>query len=319
MRSAAVVALVALGVVAAACSSGDGASASGDSETSPASTSGPSATNRSSTTPEETDSTTTDPTDLAGGPYVALGSSFAAGGGIPTIDPSSGSCLRADRNYPRLVAERLDLPLVDVSCGGATTDNILRTPQGDHPVQIDAVTADATLVTVTIGGNNLRYAVDTFACAASGRENRSCLDGLVDPLATLAAVDALPAEMAMVFGAIRSAAPSARIVLVGYPRVLPEDGRPCPPSVPLLAGDADVIAATGRALQEVFVSSAAAAGVDFVDVYAASAGHDACAEPAQRWVEGANPESPAGPFHPNLAGFEAMADLIVARLMSGDG
>lgn len=52
----------------------------------------------------------------------------------------------------------MGLNLVDVSCGGATTAHILGAWSELAP-QIDAVTSDTKLVTVTIGGNDLNYVV----------------------------------------------------------------------------------------------------------------------------------------------------------------
>ena len=45
----------------------------------------------------------------AGATYVALGSSFAAGSGIPV---QTGVCGRSESNYPNLVAADLELKLV---------------------------------------------------------------------------------------------------------------------------------------------------------------------------------------------------------------
>ncbi len=59
--------------------------------------------------------------------------------------------------------------------------------------------------------------------------------------------------------------------------------------------------------------AATRAKVRFVDSYVPK-GHDACATPAQRWVEGAEPASPAVSFHPNAAGMKAQAKMIVAAL-----
>ncbi|WP_433755613.1 GDSL-type esterase/lipase family protein [Nocardia sp. CA-135398] len=89
---------------------------------------------------------------------MALGSSYASGPGLPDIVDTS--CSRSAHNYPHQVATATGLDLVDVSCGGATTANILDTPQHTPdgavvPVQIDAVTDDTRLVTITIGGNDL--------------------------------------------------------------------------------------------------------------------------------------------------------------------
>ena len=97
-----------------------------------------------------------------GAKYVALGSSYAAGPGIPT--QSGGVCTRSSHNYPNLVAAKLKLSLVDVSCSGATTANVLTTSQGTNPPQIDAVTSDTSLVTFTVGGNDIGYTATAFSC-----------------------------------------------------------------------------------------------------------------------------------------------------------
>ena len=93
-----------------------------------------------------------------GSRYVAMGSSFAAGPGLPTRVP--GSPRRAGRssgNYAHLVARALGLDLQDVTYSGATTSDILRPSAGGQPAQLDAVTADTRLVTITAGGNDVGY------------------------------------------------------------------------------------------------------------------------------------------------------------------
>src|SRR3982751_238342 len=91
-----------------------------------------------------------------GATYVALGSSFAAGPGIAAqAADSPGRCGQSAENYARQVARALKLKLVDRSCGGATTADILGTGPLGLPPQIDGLTADTALVTVTVGGNDV--------------------------------------------------------------------------------------------------------------------------------------------------------------------
>jgi hypothetical protein len=61
----------------------------------------------------------------AGSQYVAIGSSYGAGFFIRPQAP--GDCGRSEIDYPQLVAAKLHLRLVDVTCGGATTANALMT------------------------------------------------------------------------------------------------------------------------------------------------------------------------------------------------
>lgn len=93
----------------------------------------------------------------AGARYVAMGSSFAAGPGIPTyVDSPPQPCTRSSNNYAHQLARRLKLDLVDVSCSGGVTADLLG-PKGALPAQLDALTPGTRLVTVTIGGNDLGY------------------------------------------------------------------------------------------------------------------------------------------------------------------
>jgi len=89
--------------------------------------------------------------------YVAMGSSFAAGSGFGPIKPGTPQrCGRSTENYAAVLAAQLDLALIDVACGGSTTVHVLG-PWNELPPQIDAVTAETALVTITIGGNDIGY------------------------------------------------------------------------------------------------------------------------------------------------------------------
>jgi hypothetical protein len=66
-------------------------------------------------------------------------------------------------------------------------------------------------------------------------------------------------------------------------------------------------------LHTVIKQAAARNKVRFADGFVPK-GHDACAAPAQHWVEGAEPASPAVQFHANAAGMQAQAKLVLAAL-----
>ena len=89
------------------------------------------------------------------GRYVALGSSMAAGPGIrPRAPRAPFGSGRSARNYAHLVAERLNLDLVDVTFSGATTVHVLAERQRASQPQIEALDGSEELVTITIGGND---------------------------------------------------------------------------------------------------------------------------------------------------------------------
>lgn len=255
--------------------------------------------------------------------YVALGDSYAAGSvDLPQTDLLT--CARSAINYPSLVAQALGAASFrDVTCGSATVDNLYSTQPGNvigsAPPQLDAVTPDTTLVTMTMGGNDIGLASASYGCfdptpAAAGF---SCADrftgGGTDVFATRIA--ALEPVLGNAVEQIRVRAPQARILLVGYPTVFREGG--CPATQPITARDGDYIQSTLTELNGLIRTVAAAHGADFVDVAASSVGHDACAAPADQWVNGFIPTlaTPAfAPVHPTVPGLRNMADQVLATL-----
>ena len=206
------------------------------------------------------------------------------------------------------------MELIEASCSGATSDNIAKSAQFPNPLQITAVTSDTKLVTITVGGNDVNYASSLIACGQSGQNGASCLaSGQVNGDAVKALVTQLESKLVAMLKAVQQAAPSARVYLVAYPMVLPEPAVPCPPDVPMQASDAAFLGQVGSDLQAAFAAAAKAAGVNFVDVYGPSRGHDACSPQAQRWVVG-QATSGAQAYHPTALGMRAQADLIIAEI-----
>lgn len=244
------------------------------------------------------------PTDAT---YVALGSSYAAGLGIPS---QYGACGRSDHNYPHLVAATLHLKLDDVTCSGAVTANVLTSPQGAAPPQIGAVTPDTRLVTITIGGNDVDYIGTAIECGQPQNE-QACAQS-VDQAAIDAAFRMLPASLVTLIDTVRARAPDAIIVLVTYPRLVP------PSSCPALGWSpaaTRLLASMGQRLETTFRSVARRTHIRIADPYVLGAAHGPCAPPATRWVAGS--VAPAGfPYHPTAAGHVEMARLVEADLGS---
>lgn len=238
-----------------------------------------------------------------GSGYVAMGSSFAAGPGLEPV--ADETCFRSAQNYPAQVADALDLVLTDVSCTGASIDDV--------PVQVEAVTADTRLVTVTLGGNDVGYAaaLDDYACVDIGL----CETADVDPASVEERLATVAGRLAAALTTVRERAPEARIALVGYPRIVPSDGETCP-DMPLTPEHAAFAADVGERLDAALREAASTAGADFVDVYAAGSERGVC-EPDEPWVGGLPPgTAPSGsfPFHPTPEGARATAELVVAAV-----
>lgn len=236
----------------------------------------------------------------AGGIYVALGSSIASGFGISV---QSTDCGRSDRNYPNLIAARFDLQLTDVTCGGAIVPNVVDTPQGANPPQLDALTAEVDLVTFTVGGNDIVYNGSALACSDPASECTAPPD--LD--ARVAATG--PALVAMI-DAIRAIAPDATLVLVTYPKEVPDAN--CE-ALSLTDAERAILADMGARLEQVFLEVAEETGVVLVDPYVEPGDHTGCAPPEDRWVAGAVADDGFA-FHPTALGHEVMAELIAEAL-----
>ncbi len=252
--------------------------------------------------------------------YVALGSSMAAGPGIrPRAAGAPWAAGRSARNYPHLVAERLRLDLVDVTFSGATTAHVLADRQRGAPPQIAALDGSETLVTVTIGGNDVGYIPLLMAASLPRAARRIPLLGariaeLLDPEARDRALADVFDALCAVGTAIRERAPHARVFFVDYLTVLPPAGAPAPP---LSAADADLGRHVAATLERLTADAAAATGCEVVGAAAASRQHHAWS--AEPWTVKPTrtgvplPGRPA-PLHPNGAGMRAVAELISHRL-----
>lgn len=246
--------------------------------------------------------------------YVALGDSFTAGPLVPTTD-LAGGCLRSDHNYPSLLAERLGIEdFVDVSCSGARTHDLPRGQQTHRgvrvPAQLDALDEDTTLVTLGIGGNDFAlYAHLAHTCLRvrdsdpTGSPCRAALaaEGL-DPVAVS---DRIGRNVERALGQVQRRAPRARVVLVGYPHIAPSRGQ-CPTLLPYATGDVPFGDEVLRRLNSAMRRAATRSGAEFLDMYAASRGHDVCSP--RPYVNGVHTDQQrAAAFHPLPRGMRAVA------------
>jgi|SRR5579871_296636 len=249
----------------------------------------------------------------AGSRYVAIGSSFAAGPGVPSRVP--GSPLLAGRssgNYAHLVAAALGLDLDDVSYSGATTADILRT-------QLDAVTATTSLVTITAGGNDVGF-LGRLTLASLPRLLRTLppiaarIASFGDPGAVEGRFAQLASNLATIADRLRRQAPACRVLAVDYLTILPPVGHdslaPMPPA----------IAEWGRGiatrLADAIRGAAGAAGWDYVSASAASVEHHAWS--VSPWTQRFRYSLQGGaPYHPNATGMAAVAGLVQDALLTG--
>ena len=268
--------------------------------------------------------------------YVALGDSFTAGPLIaPMAEGAPVGCVRSGANYPSYLASYLRVrTFTDASCSSAETSDLYASQSKrmgldantatDTPAQLDAVTPTTDLVTLGIGGNDFGLFRDVIGeCvnrASAAAETSPCRDSFTPNGVDLKRQDAkaIQTRIEKAIAAIGQRAPKARIVIVGYLRILPGDGA-CP-AMPLAPADANWTDSIERrintSLSKAVLSQAAkGADVTFVNSYALSKGHDACAG-KQAWVNGAQTVLfSAAAFHPFREGMNAVARQTYRILM----
>ncbi|MCK9249117.1 MAG: SGNH/GDSL hydrolase family protein [Solirubrobacteraceae bacterium] len=272
--------------------------------------------------------------------YVALGDSFTAAPLVPDIVGTPTSCLRSSHNYPSVLARALRVAsFADASCSGAVTADMTR-PQrptllgpdrdlvalafGENPPQLDRLRPDTTLVTVGIGGNDAGLVDVGYRCAAAGllqATGSPCRDALtaggVDQVGRR--IDDAAPDVAAVLRGIRSRAPRARILVVGYPQIVPDDGRSCwPLPLPLSDGDVPFMAALLVRINAMLAREARAAGAEYVDTWERTRGYDVCQPLGRSGFTALLPLSGQSmPLHPNELGQHRVAEAIVHVVRRG--
>jgi lysophospholipase L1-like esterase len=251
--------------------------------------------------------------------YVALGDSYAAGPLIPNPLLPLG-CLKSSNNYAHLAAPGIGLSLKDATCSGAKTNHMTEPqnvdPDGPNPPQFNSLNVDTTVVTLTIGGNDIGFSEVAESCVTYNPFSHPCLDkynaGGNDQLK--ARIEATAPKVAAVLQGIHSRAPAAKIYVLNYPAIFPETGSGCWPQMPIGFQDVPYLRATEQRLNGMLATQAAANGATVVNWYGASIGHDACKGSSTRWVEPLVPTNAAAPIHPNKAGMVGGANALLAAV-----
>lgn len=174
--------------------------------------------------------------------YVAMGDSYSAGEGtrdyLAGTDVDSDRCHRSYHAYGPRLHHRVDLPrMAFVACSGAVTADFAHTNHAfptERP-QLDALQAATSLVTFTIGGNDVGFKGVLDACIRARPwrwDGYGCSDvdnvtsGVKRRLDALAGKGSAKTpdgdRIVAVLDLIRQAhrrAPQAEIAVVGYPRL----------------------------------------------------------------------------------------------------
>lgn len=251
--------------------------------------------------------------------YVSLGASFAAGAGVPERVPGSpAGCGRSTNNFAHVVARSKGFRLTDVSCGGAQVRNLTVSQLEGQPPQFDALNADTDLVTLLIGYNDsFVYTGSLNSCA----EQQS--GGISSEVMTCEArngtrfTDAINTTTASaIAGAladIATRAPNARVLVVGYPAIFPQQGN-CRPQNPYSVADTAYLNGIEEDLNDMLARQAGEAGVTYVDTFTPSIPYNSCTSPSNRWIEPRNGAIGASTQHPNKRGENGIAQQVLATI-----
>jgi lysophospholipase L1-like esterase len=224
------------------------------------------------------------PAATAADRYVALGDSFSSGVGTGSYTLSS-SCRRGVYAYPWLVAQqRPETSLTFVACSGAKTTDLMAN-------QIISVTPDTTIVTVTIGGNDIGFSDLIVECTLS--DCSAELDSTRANLRTL-----LLQRLDMVYSSIRSSALNATVIVLGYPRLFSTAG--CFGTLGISSTERAKANLLSDALNALSSERAGIASVTYKSAIVPFTGHAVCS--SSSWLNGLNLFNTVESYHPNRNG-----------------
>jgi len=239
------------------------------------------------------------PAAAAAPSYVALGDSYSSGVGTRTYIGDGTDCQRSNSAYPKLVAGQLGYSLNFQACSGAKIAQVTN--------QLSALNSGTDYVTLSVGGNDAGFTGVLTECAKPGW--MSNCNKKIDA-AEKFIKNTLPGKLSTLYASIRSRASSARVVIVGYPRLFM--GEDCNALTWFSPAEEKRLNATADLLNSKLSAAAAAKGFAFANPTSRFTGHAVCDSP--EWLNGlSNPISES--YHPNKAGHSSGYTPLVAALL----
>ncbi|MGA7206604.1 MAG: SGNH/GDSL hydrolase family protein, partial [Specibacter sp.] len=219
--------------------------------------------------------------------YTVLGDSYSAGtgGGAESLP-----CLQSPNGYGNDYAAATGAVMANLACYGATTDQV-------QALQVPNIPATTTLITLTVGGNDIGTGAVATACTAAPQSS-TCSAALA---ASLQQLTKLPAKIKALIKAIKAKVPKAKINFLGYPNLF-EPATMTQLGLP--ASDvkaARTMNAAADLLNGVIAVSALTGGARYVPVAWAFAGHGIPS--ASQWIVGPGDATNPFVFHPTATGY----------------
>lgn len=233
--------------------------------------------------------------------YTALGDSYASGQGTEVYYSDGTSCYRSPYAYPVIDAQRLGASLTFAACSGARTYDV-------RDRQLGSLSSTTAYVTVQVGGNDAGFGTVIEQCAKPWPY--TCWSQIT--AANDFIRNTLPGRLNELYGRIRTRAPNARIVVVGYPRLF--NGEECNAISRISPGEQSELNKTADLLSTTIQGRATAYGFSYADARPSFVGHAVCDD--VEWINGASyPLSES--YHPNRAGHTGYANLVEPKLRYG--
>jgi lysophospholipase L1-like esterase len=232
--------------------------------------------------------------------YVALGDSYSSGTGTRTYFDSG--CQRSVYAYPYLLSQRrANTQLVFAACSGAKTGDVLAN-------QVGQLTSGTAIVTITVGGNDAGFSSVITECAKPAWAE-DCAGRVATAQNYIR--NTLPGQLNNVYSQIKSRSPTAKVIVLGYPRIF--NGEDCNAGTWFSPDDETRLNATADLLRDVTRGRATAYGFTFKDAIPSFIGHAVCDSP--EWLNGLS--NPVGEsYHPNTTGHSS-GYLPLVRSVTG--
>ena len=242
------------------------------------------------------------PAHAAAPSYVALGDSYSSGVGTRSYIDDGTSCQRSSYAFPKLVAAQKGYALNFKACSGATVSTVTNT-------QLSALTTATEYVTISVGGNDAGFSSVVTECAQPGW--MSNCDASINTAQSYIN-NTLPGRLSTLYGSIRSKAPNAVVVVVGYPRIFM--GEDCNAGTWFSPTEQSRLNATADLLNSKLSAAAGARGFKWANPTSRFVGHAVCDD--VEWINGlSSPVSES--YHPNRLGHSSGYKPQVATLLVG--
>lgn len=239
------------------------------------------------------------PVQAAGLSYVALGDSYASGTGTRTYINDGTSCQRSAYAYPSLIAAAKGYSLNFQACSGAKIPQVTS--------QLAALSTSTRFVTLSVGGNDAGFSSVLTECAQPGWA--SDCDGKINTAQSYIN-NTLPGALSTLYASLKSKAPNAKVVIVGYPRIF--NGEDCNAATFFSPAEETRLNQMADLINSKISAQASAKGFTFANPTSRFVGHAVCDSP--EWLNGLS--NPVGEsYHPNKTGHSSGYVPMISPLL----